>query len=147
MLNRIVMERVRCLLLDGKLTEKFWAEATSYAIYIINRSPQIANNFLAPEESWTKQSPKLDELEVFGCIGYVHISQGKLKPRAVKCMFLGFTRVVKRFRFWHPTEKRCINSRDVIFREHEMFMTQEPPNDTTSQNPKYSFEVEQMREN
>lgn len=40
-------------------------------------------------------------------------------------MFVGFSGV-KGYRLWHPTDKICINSRDVIFREEEMFMYQQP---------------------
>lgn len=42
-------------------------------------------------------------------------------------MFLEFTEGVKGYRLWHPIEKRCINSMDVIFREQEMFMFQDKP--------------------
>lgn len=116
------MERVRCLLSYAQLPQKFLAEAATYAVHTINRYPHTANQFLTPEEKWSKHPPKIDDLRVFGCIGYVHLNQGKLKPRAIRCMFVGFTEGVKDYRLWHPTDRRCINSRDVIFREEEMFL-------------------------
>lgn len=108
------MERVRCQLTDAMLPENFWAEAASYTVHTLIRCPHTSLNFLTPEEKWKGKPPKLQQLKIFGCVGFVHQSQGKLKPRAVKCMFLGFTEGVKGFRMWHSIEKKCINSRDGV---------------------------------
>lgn len=35
--NRTIVERARCLLYDGKLEKKFWAEAVHTAVYLKNR--------------------------------------------------------------------------------------------------------------
>lgn len=60
------MSFVRC-----KPTRKILGEAASYAVHTINRCPHTANQFLTPEEKWTKQPPNLDNLKVIGCVGYV----------------------------------------------------------------------------
>ena len=91
------MDRIRCLMSDGMIPEKFWVETVSYTIYTLNRCPHHSTNFLTPKQRWTKHPPKLENLRVFGCVGYVHQNQGKLKPRAVKCMFIGFVEGVKGF--------------------------------------------------
>nr|GEU36957.1 retrovirus-related Pol polyprotein from transposon TNT 1-94 [Tanacetum cinerariifolium] len=56
-------------------------------------------------------------LRVFGCPVYVHVNEGKLVPRAVKCIFLGYGFGVKGYRVWCPKPKYCkiIHSRDVTF--------------------------------
>ncbi|XP_038891593.1 uncharacterized protein LOC120080985 [Benincasa hispida] len=58
-------------------------------------------------------------------VGFVHQNKGKLKARAVKCMFVGFTEGVKGYKMWHPVERKFIISRDITFREEKMFMEKE----------------------
>lgn len=69
--------------------------------------------------------PNLDDLRVFGCVGYVHQNKGKLRAKAAKCMFVGFTEGVKGYKMWHPIEMKFIIKRDVTFKEKEMFMQKE----------------------
>ena len=90
-LNRTIMEWVRCQMSNGLILEKIWTKVVSYTIYTLNRCPHHSTNFLTHEEKWSKHSPNLQNLRIFDCIGYVHQSRGKLKPRAIKRMFLGFT--------------------------------------------------------
>lgn len=57
-------------------------------------------------------------------------------------MFVGFTEGVKGFRLWQPTERKCINSRDVIFREEEMFMLQTTQNiDSAKESTTFKVEL------
>ena len=57
-------------------------------------------------------------------------------------MFIGFTEELKGFRMWHPIEKRCITSRDVVFKEDIMFVF-DKPNETFDPNYKLNeIEVE-----
>jgi hypothetical protein len=53
------------------LNRCFWAEDASTTCYLINRSPA-----------------DYSQLRVFGCTAYAHVDNGKLEPRAVKCIFL-----------------------------------------------------------
>ena len=121
-LNKTIMKRVRCLLSNVILEEKFSAEAAVYVVYTLNRSPPTSLRLLTSEEKWSKHPPSLSDLKVCGCVGYVHQNKGKLKARATRCMFVGFTERVKGFKLWHPTNKKFIISMDILFRESEMFM-------------------------
>nr|GEX26143.1 retrovirus-related Pol polyprotein from transposon TNT 1-94 [Tanacetum cinerariifolium] len=58
-------------------------------------------------------------LKVFGCPIYVYVNEGKLVPRDVKCIFLGYGSGVKGYRVWCPDPKyrKTIHSRDVTFNE------------------------------
>ncbi|XP_038885954.1 uncharacterized protein LOC120076257 [Benincasa hispida] len=121
-LNRTIMERVRYFLSDTILSENYWVEATAYTVYTLNRCPYTSLEFLTLEEKWTNHPPNLDNLKVFGCVGFVHQNKGKLKAKVIKCMFVGFTEGVKGYKMWHPVERKFIVSRDITFRAEETFM-------------------------
>ena len=59
---------------------------------------------------------------MFDCCAYAHVKQGKLEPRALKCIFLGYPKGIKGYRLWclEPGMRKCIISRDVIFNENVM---------------------------
>ncbi|KAK1653963.1 hypothetical protein QYE76_071768 [Lolium multiflorum] len=61
------------------------------------------------------------DLRVFGCTAYAHVDNGKLEPRAVKCIFLGYGSGVKAYRLWNPETKKIVLSRNVVFNEAVMF--------------------------
>jgi hypothetical protein len=69
------------------------------------------NTFLVP--------PKL-----FGCTCFVRDhrpSVGKLDPKAVKCIFIGYAYGKRGYKCWSPSERRTFVSMDVTFRESEPF--------------------------
>jgi len=39
---------------------------------------------------------------------FAHVNDGKLAPRAVKCMFLGYASESKGYRMWCPDSKKVI---------------------------------------
>jgi hypothetical protein len=51
-----------------------------------------------PIEVWSGSPADYSELRVFGCTAYAHIDNGKLEPRAVKCIFLGYGSGVKAYK-------------------------------------------------
>ena len=79
-------------------------------------------NFKTLEELWFGHPPDYKNLKVFGCSAYAHVRQDKLKPWAVKCVFLGYLEGVKAYRLWclEPGRRKCIISRDMVFNELEM---------------------------
>lgn len=118
-LNRTIMDRVKSQMSNDLISKRFWTETVSYTVYILNRCPRHSTNFITLEEKWSNHPSKVDNLKIFGCVGYVHQNLKKLRPRQTKCMFIGFT---KGYQMWHPTHRRCIISRDVRIKEDEMFM-------------------------
>ncbi|KAG7633109.1 Reverse transcriptase RNA-dependent DNA polymerase [Arabidopsis suecica] len=120
-LNRTIMDKVRSMLSESGMDKKFWAEAASTAVYLINRSPSTALEFDLPEEKWTGALPDLKGLRKFGCLVYIHADQGKLNPRAKKGVFTSYPEGVKGYKVWVLDERKCVISRSVIFREEVMF--------------------------
>ena len=89
------MERVRCMLLEAKLSKDFWAEALATTTYTINRSPNIYTNMKTLEETWRGLYLDLLNLKTFECTTYVHTKQSKVEPKALKCMFTRYPEGVK----------------------------------------------------
>jgi hypothetical protein len=101
-LNMTITETARCLRLNAELPKIFWAEAVDMAYYIINRSPRVAFDGKVVEEVWTGQEVDYFFIRIFGCLAYVHISgedKSKLDPKSKKCIFLGFKKGVKGYKF------------------------------------------------
>ena len=101
-MNRTIMDKVRSMLAETGLGQEFWAEATSTAVYLINMTPNLTLDFKLPEEVWSGNIPDLSHLRRFGCTAYVHVTQDKTSPRAVKGVFMGYPFGVKGYRVWIP---------------------------------------------
>ena len=59
-------------------------------------------------------------MKIFGCLAYAHVDDGKLEPRSMKCMFLGYKSGVKGYKLWCLETKKLVIRRDVIFYETSM---------------------------
>jgi ATP-binding cassette subfamily B (MDR/TAP) protein 1 len=116
------MDKVRCMMISSGLSKGFWGEAVCTAAYLINRSPSSSVDFKTPQELWSGKTPDLSHIRVFGCAAYAHQVEGKLDPRATKCVMLGYPEGVKGYRLWVLGVKgiKLINSRDVKFNELDM---------------------------
>ncbi|KAG8474901.1 hypothetical protein CXB51_031552 [Gossypium anomalum] len=64
--------------------------------------------------------PKSFWVEIFKCPAYAHVDNGKLEPRSIKCVFLGYKAGVKGYKLWCPENRKVMISRDVVFDETAM---------------------------
>ena len=120
-MNRTLLEKVRCMLLNAGLSKSFWAEAVNYACHLVNRLPSAAIGGKTPFEVWSgKPANDYGSLHVFGSAAYYHVKESKLDPRAKKALFMGISSGVKGYRLWCPNSKKIIFSRDVTFDESAM---------------------------
>nr|GEU41502.1 retrovirus-related Pol polyprotein from transposon TNT 1-94 [Tanacetum cinerariifolium] len=122
-INRTLMDKVRCLLIQSGLPKTFWAEATCTAAYLINRSPSTAIEKKTPMEMWSGHPSDYEMLRTFGCVAYSHVQQGKLEPRAVKCVLLGYPEGMKGYRLYRLDNEspKIVTSRNVVFIESVMY--------------------------
>ncbi|KAE8727716.1 putative ribonuclease H protein [Hibiscus syriacus] len=114
-INRLLNERDRCLRLNAGLPKHFWVEAINMACYLINRSPRASLAGKVAEEVWTGRDVLFDHLRIFGCPAYVHVladERSKLDAKSNECIFLGYKKSVKGFKFWDPVAKKIVISRD-----------------------------------
>ncbi|KAI4313021.1 hypothetical protein MLD38_037800 [Melastoma candidum] len=123
-MNQTLMQRARCMWLNARLPKEFWAEVVNTASYLVNRSPSTAIDYKTLQKVWYGTSSDYFGLRIFGCSAYAHVNDGKLEPRAMKCIFLGYAKGVKGYRLWCTEKDRTpkfIISRDVTFDESAMF--------------------------
>ena len=120
-MNRAIMDKVRCMLVETWLGQEFGAEAASTATYVIDRSPNSAIDYELPEEKWTGTKCDLSNLKRFGCSAFVHKVQAKTSPRAIKRVFMGYSFGTKGYRVWIEEDGRCDTSRNVVFNEEELY--------------------------
>ena len=120
-MNMTLLERARCMISNAGLWHQrdLWVEAASIACYLVNRSPHSTLDFKVPEEIWSGNLVDYSNLRIFGCPAYAHVNDGKLAPRAVECIFLGYAYESKGYRLWcsDPKSQKLILSRDVTFNE------------------------------
>ncbi|KAJ3668810.1 hypothetical protein LUZ61_022792 [Rhynchospora tenuis] len=95
--NRHLLEVARSMMISMNVPKHLWGQAVLTAAALINRMPSRDNR----------------------------PSVGKLDPRAVKCIFVGYSATQKGYVCWSPVEKRLFVSMDVHFREFEPYYTME----------------------
>ncbi|KAG6512389.1 hypothetical protein ZIOFF_030500 [Zingiber officinale] len=74
----------------------------------------------------TDKAPDLSHLKIFGCTCFVHVQTGhrdKLDPRAVKCIFLGYSQTQKGYKCFDFLSKKLYVTRDVRFAEQIPYFT------------------------
>ncbi|RVW51869.1 Retrovirus-related Pol polyprotein from transposon RE1 [Vitis vinifera] len=118
--NRHLVETARTLLLHNHVPFRFWGDAVLTACYLINRMPssvlhdQLPHSLLFPDQPLYFLPPR-----VFGCTCFVHIltpGQDKLSAKAMKCLFLGYSRLQKGYRCYSLETHRYFISADVYHR-------------------------------
>nr|GEY43370.1 retrovirus-related Pol polyprotein from transposon TNT 1-94 [Tanacetum cinerariifolium] len=74
-INRTLMDKVRCLLIQSGLPKTFWAEATCMGAYLINRLPPRAIEKKTPMEMWWGHPSDFEMLRIFCCVTYPYDKQ------------------------------------------------------------------------
>ncbi|KAK8937204.1 hypothetical protein KSP39_PZI011852 [Platanthera zijinensis] len=103
----------------------------------------------SPHVSGCRDNGGMLPLKVFGCVCFVKdniLGVGKLDARAVKCVFVGYSRTQKGYMCWSPVEKRCFVNMDVHFRELEQYYQQggDPPATDSSDTENMRLEREKL---
>ncbi|GKB20903.1 zinc finger, CCHC-type containing protein [Tanacetum coccineum] len=132
--NKVLKEMVNSMLSYSGLSQGFWGEAMLTSCYLLNRVPN-KRNMITPYELWTKRTPNLNYLRVWGCRAVVRLPDPKLKTlgkRGIECIFVRYVKHYKAFRFYvtEPNDSVSINSinesRDAIFDENKFSSVPRP---------------------
>jgi len=82
----------------------------------------MPHEVLSPPFSTSKGVPP----KVFGCICFVHVhglARGKLDPRALKCVFVGYSLTQKGCKCYHPPSRKQFVLMDVTFFETQLYFS------------------------
>lgn len=118
--NRDLLEKTRAIMLQMNVPKCFWSHGILTATYLVNRLPSRVLDFKCPLEVLQDKAPDLSHLKIFGCTCFVHVPTGhrdKLDPRAVKCIFLGYSQTQKGYKCFDFPSKKLYVTRDVRFAE------------------------------
>ena len=92
--NRHLLDVARTLLIDSSVPSRFWVEALSTSVYLINRLPTVTLNYDSPYFRLFGITPEYHSLHTFGCVCFVHLSpidRHKLAAQSVTCAFMGYS--------------------------------------------------------
>ncbi|KAK2380773.1 putative mitochondrial protein [Trifolium repens] len=133
--HRHLVDTARTLLINAHAPLKFWGDAILTACHLINRMPSsVLDNEIPYSLLFPKDPLYVVPLRVFGSTCFVHdLSPGrdKLSARAVKCVFLGYSRTQKGYRCYSPSTHRFYVSADVTFFEDTPFFASPTTSDST----------------
>ena len=116
--NRILCEAAKSMLHDRDISAYLWAEATSTAVYIQNRSPHAVLDEKTPKEVFTGEKPDISHLRIFGCPVYIHIQKEKrinMEHSRNNGTFVGYSETSKEVIIYVPGERHVEVSWDVAF--------------------------------
>lgn len=108
------------MLFHTTITAKYWAEAFSYVVYIINRllSSILVNR--SPFELLFSVYPAYENFHVFGYHVYSCLcdyAANKFSPKSVPCIFLGYSSHQKGFRCMDPASSQVYITLHAQFNE------------------------------
>ncbi|KAK1686566.1 hypothetical protein QYE76_047414 [Lolium multiflorum] len=101
---------------------RFWGEAVTTAVYLLNRAPTKSVVGMTPYEAWYGRKPSVDHLRTFGCVAHVKTVAGhtsKLADRSTPMIMIGYEAGSKAYRAYNPINKKLVVTRDVVFEEEK----------------------------
>ena len=118
--NQTVVGMARSMMKAKGMPAKFWGEAVTTAVFILNRAPTKTITGKTPCEAWYGSKPNMSFLRTFGCIDHVRKTKPnltKLEDRSTPMVFLGYAEGTKAYRLYDPHGGKVLISRDVVFDE------------------------------
>ena len=123
--NRYILEVAQALLFTSHMPSQFWGDSILTTTYLINRMPSKVLSVVTPLQKFqefflhSRLGAHLP-LSVFGSTVFVHAhapKRNKLDPRALKCVFLGYSSIQKGYKCYNLISQK-LYSLDVTFFEH-----------------------------
>jgi hypothetical protein len=122
-LNGVVEEKIRKLLDQANLPERYWQDAARFVVEIQNAMPHKALDFDTPNSRWEpdKEDKTLAYCHTFGCTAWYLVNNSEQLRKGVqkyrKGMYLGTSEVAHGFKICDLATRKVVNTRDVVFDE------------------------------
>ena len=103
---------------------RFWGEAVTTAVFILNRAPTKALTGKTSFEAWYGRKPSMSFLLTFTYISHVRKTKPnltKLKDRSTPMVFLGYVKGTKAYRLYDPRRDKVLVSCDVVFNKEAVW--------------------------
>lgn len=116
--NRTIMHMVKKILNDKEVPKRFWPEAVTWAVHVLNRSPTLVLKEKMPEEIWSGVKPTVDYFRVFGCLAHVHVPdkrKRKLDDKSITYVLIGVSKESRGYQLYNPATGKVVTSRDAVF--------------------------------
>jgi hypothetical protein len=120
--NQTVVAMARSMMKSKGMLGRFWGEAVSTAVYLLNRAPTKSVVGMTSYEAWYGRKPSVDHLRTFGCVAHVKMVAGhtsKLADRSTPMVMIGYEAGTKAYRAYNPVNKKLVVTRDVFFEEEK----------------------------
>ena len=118
--NQTVVGMARSMMKAKGMPTRFWGEAVTTTVFILNRVPTKALKGVTPFEAWYGHKPSVSFLQTFGCISHVRKTKlvlTKLEDKSTPIVLLGYEEGTKAYRLYDPRGGKVVVSRNVVFDE------------------------------
>ena len=100
--NHTLKDMIRSMIAHTTLLKSLWSENLKTVVYLLNRVPKKTVT-KTPYELWTEKSPSIRHLQVWDypveAQPYIPYEK-KLDSRTVSCLFVGYSKRYKGFKFF-----------------------------------------------
>ncbi|CAI7810830.1 unnamed protein product [Closterium sp. NIES-53] len=104
----LVMEVARTSMIHAAAPHFLWPFAVRYTAEQLNLWPRVSHLETSPTLRWTGKVGDASAFRVWGSLSLVRdLPAGKLAPRTLRCVFLGFPTDTPPWQFYHPSS-RCL---------------------------------------
>ncbi|CAI7930903.1 unnamed protein product [Closterium sp. NIES-54] len=123
----LVIEVARTSMIHAVAPHFPWSFAVRYAAHHLNLWARVSVPETLPTLRWTGEVGDASAFRVSGALSHVrNTTAGKLSPRTLRCIFLGFPTDAPPWQFYHPASRRILSSQDVTFDELACFYRLHP---------------------
>ena len=108
----MLLDMVRCMLVNSLQPEFLWGEALKTIVYILNQVPSKVVP-KTPYELWLQKKPSFRHLHVWGCKAEVrpyNSQYKKLDPKTINEYFIDYFVGSRDSRFYYPLHTKVIES-------------------------------------
>jgi hypothetical protein len=124
-----IMDKTRTIMLANYAPVKYWEEAISTAVYLLNRIPLKKLNWKTPFQLVYNEIPDISHLVPFYSKGVYHVTKDEVKnvfsSRAIECWMVGYYELGKNQYYVLEKNGKITNRRNCVFDEIQKYQNDE----------------------